>query len=154
MKYDFVAPLIKLQACNFIKKRLLTQVFSCEICEIFKNTYFEEYLRTTASVIFFYGSQYHTFFSVQAQIEMVDKCWSKSLHSHLYFTQNNHLVLTILKAYFIIYVIDLSTKNKNVMTGVHIFTKIKNTDRWKFFWVNSFQKILIFHIFGFSENAQ
>ena len=77
-----------------------------------------------------------------------------SLHSHLYFPQNNHLVLTILKAYFIIYVIDLSTKNKNVMTGVHIFTKIKNTDRWKFFWVNSFQKILIFHIFGFSENAQ
>ena len=29
----------------FIKKR----VFSCEICEVFKNTYFEEYLRTTAS---------------------------------------------------------------------------------------------------------
>ena len=29
---------------------------------------------------------------------------------------------------FIIYVIDLSTKNK---TGVHIFTKIKNTDDWK-----------------------
>ena len=32
---------------------------------------------------------------------------------------------------FIIYVIDLSTKNKNVKTGVHIFTKIKNTDVWK-----------------------
>ena len=27
-----------------------TQVFSCEICEIFKNTYFEEHMRTTASV--------------------------------------------------------------------------------------------------------
>ena len=24
-----------------------TQVFSCEICEIFKDTYFEDYLRTT-----------------------------------------------------------------------------------------------------------
>ena len=24
-------------------------MFSCEICEVFKNTYFEEYLRTTAS---------------------------------------------------------------------------------------------------------
>ena len=27
-----------------------TQVFSCEYCEIFKNTYFEEHLRTAASV--------------------------------------------------------------------------------------------------------
>ena len=25
------------------------QVFSCEICKIFKNTYFDEHLRTTAS---------------------------------------------------------------------------------------------------------
>ena len=38
--------LIKLQsevAANFIKKTP-TQVFSCEYCEIFKNTYFEEHL--------------------------------------------------------------------------------------------------------------
>ena len=26
-----------------------TQVFSCEICEMFKDAYFEEHLRTTAS---------------------------------------------------------------------------------------------------------
>ena len=32
---------------------------------------------------------------------------------------------------FIIYVIDLSTKNKMLKTGFHIFTKIKNTDRLK-----------------------
>ena len=41
--------------------------------------------------------------------------------------------------------------------GVHIFTKIKNQDPWdqkKFFSVNSFQKILIFHICFSSENAQ
>ena len=25
-------------ACNFIKKEALTQVFSCEFCEFFKNT--------------------------------------------------------------------------------------------------------------------
>ena len=37
-----------LKACNFIKKTP-TQVFSCEIREIFKNNYFEEHLRTTAS---------------------------------------------------------------------------------------------------------
>ena len=28
-----------------------TQVFSCEYCKIFKNTYFEEHLRTAASVL-------------------------------------------------------------------------------------------------------
>ena len=28
------------QACNFIKKETLTQVFSCEFCESFKNTFF------------------------------------------------------------------------------------------------------------------
>ena len=35
-----------LNANNFIKKKL--QVFFCEIYEIFKNTYFEEHLHTTA----------------------------------------------------------------------------------------------------------
>ena len=32
-----------LKACNFIKIKL-QQVFSCKICKIFKNTYFEEHL--------------------------------------------------------------------------------------------------------------
>ena len=42
--------LIKLHvACNFIKKEALAQVFSCEFCEIFKNTFFTEHLRTTTS---------------------------------------------------------------------------------------------------------
>ena len=36
-------------ACNFIKKEALTQVFSCEFYEIFKNTFFTEHLRTIAS---------------------------------------------------------------------------------------------------------
>ena len=38
---------IKFQAetCSFIKKRTLAQVFSCEFCEISKNSFFTEYLR-------------------------------------------------------------------------------------------------------------
>ena len=40
---------LQASACNFIKKETLAQVFSCEICEIFKNIYFTEYPRTTAS---------------------------------------------------------------------------------------------------------
>ena len=38
-----------LKACNFIKKDTSTQLFSCEYCEIFKNTSFEEHLWTSVS---------------------------------------------------------------------------------------------------------
>ena len=41
--------MFKVKACNFIKKETLAQVFSCEFCEIFKNIYFLEHLRATAS---------------------------------------------------------------------------------------------------------
>ena len=36
-------------ACNFTKKETLAQLFSCEFCEISKNTFFIEHLRVTAS---------------------------------------------------------------------------------------------------------
>ena len=38
------------QACNFIKKEFLAQVFSCKFCEIFKNNFFAKHLLETASV--------------------------------------------------------------------------------------------------------
>ena len=44
-----VSFLIKLHACNFIKKETLTQFFSREFCEIAKNNFSTEHLRTTAS---------------------------------------------------------------------------------------------------------
>ena len=42
---------MKLQAFRLqvFKKGIPPQVFSCEVCETFKNTYFEAYLHTTAS---------------------------------------------------------------------------------------------------------
>ena len=33
------------QACNFILKKTLAQMFSCEFCEIFKNIFFIEHFR-------------------------------------------------------------------------------------------------------------
>ena len=36
---------------NFIKKETLAQMFSCQFCEISKNTFFTEHLWTTASVV-------------------------------------------------------------------------------------------------------
>ena len=46
--------LIKLQACNFIEKETLTQVFSCEFCKISKNIFFTEHLGATASAYSIY----------------------------------------------------------------------------------------------------
>ena len=40
---------IRPQACNFIKKDALAQVFSCEYFKIFKNTFITEQLQMTAS---------------------------------------------------------------------------------------------------------
>ena len=34
---------------QFYQKQTLVQVFACEICKTFKNTYFEEHLQMTAS---------------------------------------------------------------------------------------------------------
>ena len=41
--------MLQASGCNLIEETP-RQVFSCEIFEIFKNTYFEDYLQTTASV--------------------------------------------------------------------------------------------------------
>ena len=41
--------LFRPQVCIFIKKETLAQVFSYEFCKIFKNTFFTEHFRTTAS---------------------------------------------------------------------------------------------------------
>ena len=48
-----VSFLIKLQAsaCNFIKKETLARVFSCEFCEIFKNTFLYETPPVAASEV-------------------------------------------------------------------------------------------------------
>ena len=48
-----VSFLITLQACNLINKETLAQVFSCEFCEIFKNTFFYRTPLVAASKLFF-----------------------------------------------------------------------------------------------------
>ena len=41
---------LRSKVCNFIKKKTLAQVFSCEFWELFKNTFCTEHLWTTTSV--------------------------------------------------------------------------------------------------------
>ena len=52
--------LIKLhvQAFNFITKETLAQLFSCEFCEISKNTFFTEHLWATASLLQQFSRRY------------------------------------------------------------------------------------------------
>ena len=51
--FNKVAGLSEALALQLYEKQTPTQVFSCLICEILKSAYFEEYLRTTASVVSF-----------------------------------------------------------------------------------------------------
>ena len=44
-----MAELIESRTYNFIKKETMAQVFSCEFCKIYKNTFFTEHLWATAS---------------------------------------------------------------------------------------------------------
>ena len=50
------------EACNFIKKEALAQVFSCEFCVIFKNTFFAEHFQTTASLFYWKPCFFNGFF--------------------------------------------------------------------------------------------
>ena len=43
----------KVWACNFIKKETLAQVFSCEFCQIFKNTSFYRTLMAVSAFFYF-----------------------------------------------------------------------------------------------------
>ena len=54
MKAPVPEPLFsEAEACNFIKKETLTQVFSCDFCEIAKNTFSYRTTPVAASVMRF-----------------------------------------------------------------------------------------------------
>ena len=65
---------IKSQAlvCNFINKEALVWVLSCEFCEIFKNSFFTEHLRATASdsLLFQHGGPlFHKFNKKETMVQ-------------------------------------------------------------------------------------
>ena len=59
-------------ACNFTKKETLAQVFSCEFCEIAKNTFFTEHLWAAVSKQFPQTKQIHS------SLSHLLKSWSSS----------------------------------------------------------------------------
>ena len=70
--------------CNFLKKETLAQVFSCEFCQISKNSFFTEHLWATASKICLFINYIQVYFfkrfSIEAQcsfyLETRHKCKS------------------------------------------------------------------------------
>ena len=56
-------------ACNFIKIETLAQVFSCEFCEVSKNTFFTEHLWATASA--HYKAQIFDYIEWRMQASMI-----------------------------------------------------------------------------------
>ena len=56
---------INYQVCNFIKKEIPTQVFSCNFCKFFQNTFFTEHFLATASARYIGSFYFHA-------IEMFD----------------------------------------------------------------------------------
>ena len=50
---------LRSQACNFIKKVTPAQVFSCEFCEIFENSFFAEHLWVSASAHYTSSCYFH-----------------------------------------------------------------------------------------------
>ena len=48
----YLAQIVLFSACNFIKKETLAQVFSCEFCEISKNTFFYRTPLVAACILF------------------------------------------------------------------------------------------------------
>ena len=62
---------------SLLKKRL-AQVFSCEFCEISKNTFFTEHLRVTASALFLFTCYEHTiltFISFRCLSKLILNYW-------------------------------------------------------------------------------
>ena len=86
--------LIKLQVwgCNFIKKETLAQVFFCEFCEISKNTFSTDHLRTPASGsfrVFFYRLYYKMCFQLRYKSCQVFQL-SRARHEMVALIRNLH----------------------------------------------------------------
>ena len=65
------------EACNFIKKETLAQVFSCELCEIFKSTFFYRKPQVAASEYLFHRQIIHTNIQFTISIQSRHKSYWK-----------------------------------------------------------------------------
>ena len=122
--------LIKLQVFRpaTLLKRDSDTGISCEICEIFKNVFFEEHLWKTASVVSFSWHLCWSLFLINLQVFRTATFLKRDFRTDV-FLWNLQFVshgsyLHHLRHRFI-------RRKWNLKTGVHIFRKIKNKDHLK-----------------------
>ena len=122
------------QTCNFVKKEILAQVFSCEFCEISKNTFFHRTPLVAAS------------FLIQPQ------AIPHFVKEILYFNQNKRLQLNLeLQLTFIFNVVflflNLQQRNVSVNVG-RLLAKIQmfflTRSMLKFYIIESFHAKKLF----------
>ena len=131
-----------LQACNFIKKRLQHRYFPVKIAKFFKKTFFEEYLRKTASVVSFSWHLFWSLFLMNLQVlrfvTLLKRDFSTGVFmwicKNTYFEEYLRATVSVV-SFSWLYVHYLRhrfiNQKENVKKRVHIFRKIKNKDRLK-----------------------
>ena len=94
------------QPWNFINKDTLTQVFFCELCEIFKNTFFTEHLPATAS---FCNSITHSSILKVNFIYLFKTSFIRQIYNFAIFSFCKYILYSILWVYFIDH--NINTRN-------------------------------------------
>ena len=114
------------QACSFIKKDTLAQLFSCEFCKIFKNSFFTEHLPETAS-------EGNRIYSTLATLPLTLLCPDLILHLTFVLPQLFHTLKNVFFLFEFFYPIKRVTYIFPTIPVVLIIRRI--------FWVlNSFAK--------------
>ena len=70
---------LRAEACNFIKKESLAQVFSCEFCEISKNTFF--YTKPPVAAPRHYSNKHVHWFKIDFYFHTILKLRPKSIQT-------------------------------------------------------------------------
>ena len=99
-------------------------MFSSEICEIFKNTYFEEHLRTTTSI----PTRPSSFISSTEKLEIVQELKTFQVGASLRMTAkcNNHMTK---QSSFQLFITTLSNENiPEVLWFVHLLNINRHTN--------------------------
>ena len=71
-----------LQSSNFVKKRLQHRCFPVKYAKFLRTSILKNICKRVLLQFLSRSSHYNTFFSVQAQTEMVEEWWSESFHCH------------------------------------------------------------------------
>ena len=112
---------LRANACNYIEKENLAQVFSCEFCEISKNTFLTEQLRATTSEGFMTIWRHCKWRGKKIKLNIFKCIWKRKKVQRLSFLFLN-LDITLLTT-----IITKNSPKKKDQNFVHVFFVLKVT---------------------------